>query len=271
MCHHKDSESLQMKSCILGLALILLASSNSTAAQKPEAVQEVSYCDLVKTPQEFVGKRIRVRAIYKYGFEIQHLDSPACCPVRGTKIWVEIESGLEGDSLKLYRKFPKGMGLALATLEGAFESGGPYGDGGYRLKFTVDKIVKLEGTARASAHHDPAWVPKNCETSDAASPKWNASTALHEVVHVDAVGQFVQEQPERYRYAYDAPTHKFTGKERDAESGLDNFEVRYMGAWLSLKLRETPGGLPFVVQFLQRVGTFSDSFHLASISVPSPN
>jgi hypothetical protein len=129
-----------MKSFVV--ALVLLISAGSAVAQKAEAVEEVSYCDLVKTPQQFAGRRIRVRAIYKYGFELQRLDSPNCCPERGTKIWVEIESGLEGDSLRLYRKFPKGMGLALATFEGRFESGGPYGDGGYPFKFTVDKMER---------------------------------------------------------------------------------------------------------------------------------
>lgn len=59
------------------------------------------------------------------------------------------------------------MGLALATFEGTFESGGPYGDGGYRLKFTVDKIEKLEAVAKPSTDHHPAWVPKDCETSNA--------------------------------------------------------------------------------------------------------
>jgi hypothetical protein len=43
------------------------------------------------------------------------------------------------------------------------------------------------------------------------------------------------------------------------------------GGWHTLKLLETLGGLPFAVRFLQRVGAFPDSFHLASISVPSPN
>ncbi len=28
-------------------------------------------------------------------------------------------------------------------------------------------------------------------------------------------------------YNYDAPAYEFTGKERDSESGLDNFGVRY--------------------------------------------
>lgn len=154
-----------MKIYILGIALGLLVSISSVAEQKAYPPQEISYCNLVKSPQQFAKKRIRVRAIYKYGFEIQRLDSPACCPEHGIKVWVEIKSGLEGDSRKLYRKFPRGMGLALATFEGTFESGGPYGDGGYRFKFTVDKIEKLEGTAKASPNGEPAWIPKDCETS----------------------------------------------------------------------------------------------------------
>jgi hypothetical protein len=156
-----------MKSYIGGQVLILSFSCCSAEAQKPEgAVQDVSYCELVKTPQSFSGKRIRVRAIYRYGFEIQRLGQPACCSERAIKIWVEMEAGLQGHSLKIYRKFPKGMGLALATFAGTFESGGPYGDGGYRFKFTVDQIEKLEATAKPSPSHDESWVPQNCDKAD---------------------------------------------------------------------------------------------------------
>jgi hypothetical protein len=82
-----------MKSCTIGLVLVLLASSCCAATQKPEStVQAVSYCDLVKAPQQFAGKRIRVRAIY--------------------------------------------------------------------------------------ADHHPAWVPKNCETSNAAPPKQAFSSCI---------------------------------------------------------------------------------------------
>jgi hypothetical protein len=162
-----------MKLSTAGLVFVLLAFSHSEVAQTPDAaVMEISYCDLVKAPQQFAGKRIRVRAIFKDGFEIQSLDPPACCPEYRAKIWVAIKDGLQRSSLKIYRKFPKGMGLSLATFEGTFQAGGPYGDGGYRLKLTVDKIEKLEATARISTHHEPAWVPKNCETSDAV-PKQN--------------------------------------------------------------------------------------------------
>src|SRR5579883_3651657 len=158
-----------MKPYTTVLLLGLLAPCCFAKPQRLNApAQEVSYCELVKTPMSFSGKRIRVRAIYKYGFEIQRLEQPTCCP-NAAKIWVEIHSGLEGNSLKLFRKFPKGMGLALATFVGTFESGGPYGDGGYRLKFSVDQIEKLEATAKPSPSREPAWVPKNCESSKAAT------------------------------------------------------------------------------------------------------
>ena len=145
-----------------GLIFTLLAFSHSGATQKPDVIaQEISYCDLIKAPQPFAGKRIRVRAIYKDGFEIQSLDPPACCAEHEAKIWVEMEAELQGGSLKLYRKFPKGMGLSRATFEGIFEAGGPYCDGGYRLKLIIDKIKKLEATAKISTRHEPAWVPKD--------------------------------------------------------------------------------------------------------------
>lgn len=171
------NKSSHIKLCIVGLVLVLLALLRPAEAQQSEATaQSVAYCDLIKAPQSFSGKRIRVRAIYKYGFEIQRLDPPMCCPERGLKIWVEMEEELQGDSRKLFRKLPRGMGLALATFVGTFESGGPYGDGGYRFKLTVDQIEKLEGTAKASPSHNPAWVPQNCEKSDAAPIKQIAPT-----------------------------------------------------------------------------------------------
>lgn len=157
-----------MKVCMLGM--FLLVSAASVSAQKPEPAQDVSYCELVKTPQHFKGKRIRVRAIYRYGFEVSSLDSPRCCPERGAKTWVEIEPELDRGSHRLYRKFPDGMGLALATFEGKFESGGPFGDGGYQLMLTVDKIENLEGVAKISVNHVPAWVPK-CDPPQTTQPR----------------------------------------------------------------------------------------------------
>jgi len=168
-----------MKHRTVGVVLALVNLSCLAAAEKPKSTaQEVSYCDLVKAPQLFSGKRIRVRAIDRYGFEISRLDPPACCSERGGKIWVEMNPGLGRGFRKLTHRFPKGMGLALATFDGTFEVGGPYGLGGYRFRLTVDKIEKIEATSKPSPH-EPSWVPKNCEPPSSASPLLPPPISFH--------------------------------------------------------------------------------------------
>ena len=125
---------------------------------------EISYCELAQNPSAFSGNRIRVRAVYRYAFEIQRLEAPACCSEAVPKIWVEIDATLEGTSRKLFHKFPKREGLVLATFTGTFESGGTYGTFADRHKFTIDQIENVERIARSSRKQDdPSWVPKNCE------------------------------------------------------------------------------------------------------------
>lgn len=85
---------------------------------------DVSYCTLMATPSAFSGKRVRVRAVFRSAFEIQRIEPATCCRREGAKVWVEIEPTLEGRSLRLYRRFPKGAGVVLATFTGRFESGG---------------------------------------------------------------------------------------------------------------------------------------------------
>jgi hypothetical protein len=155
---------MRLRALCLLMEVLILGSYVSSAKEPDFKSHAISYCDLVKSSQFFSGKRVRVRAIFRYGFEIQRLDPPDCCPELGDKIWVEIQPKLDGGSRKLYRKFPKGMGLVLVTLEGTFETEGPYGDGGYRSRLVVDRIERLEATAKASPH-EPRWVPQQCQSS----------------------------------------------------------------------------------------------------------
>jgi hypothetical protein len=112
---------------VAGLALLLLSFPGSSPAREHAIpVPTVTYCELVKAPESFAGKRIRVRAVYKYGFEIQRLDPPQCCPGKPVDIWVEL-GDLEGRSRRLARAFPKGMGLALGVFAGVFEGPAGYG------------------------------------------------------------------------------------------------------------------------------------------------
>jgi hypothetical protein len=68
-----------MKSCAIASAVFLLACRVAWADAMPEARLDVSYCQLAKDPSAFSGKRVRVRAIYHFGFEIQRLESLTCC------------------------------------------------------------------------------------------------------------------------------------------------------------------------------------------------
>src|SRR5271170_58582 len=174
-----------MRLSLFIFSLLLLNCSTARARNNPETPPlDVNYCPLSKDPSAFSGKRIRIRAIYRYMFEIQRLEPPACCPDRMDKTWVEIDAGLEGHSLRRFNKFPEGMGVVLVVFVGRFDTEGPYGDGGYRFKLTVDRIEALERTSRSSRRQDdPAWVPKNCDTSNAAPPEPNTATLLREAQH----------------------------------------------------------------------------------------
>jgi hypothetical protein len=123
---------------------------------------DVSYCQIAKDPSAWIGKRIRVRAIYNFGFEIERLQSPACCPEKGSKIWVQVGSDVDGRSEKIFHKLDKvGAGSALAVFVGRFEESP--GRMGERFRLVVDEIERVEKTARARDPVTREWVPKHCE------------------------------------------------------------------------------------------------------------
>jgi hypothetical protein len=135
--------------------------------------QDVDYCQLAKDPSSFIGKRIRVRALYVYGFEVQMLKSPGCCPVPEPKMGVDFDTAMDDRSEKLFHRLDKGMGFAVAVLVGRFErisnvsSQLPSGD---RFQLTVDRIERVEKSARFSGPgKTPSWVPRDCTVSTATS------------------------------------------------------------------------------------------------------
>ena len=137
--------------------------------------QEVTYCQLAKDPSSFLGKRIRVRALYVYGFELQMLKSPVCCPLPELKMGVDFDPAMDDRSEKLFHKLDKGMGFALAVFFGRFEritnvsSQLPSGD---RFQLTVDTVEKVERSVRSSGRRkDPSWVPRDCTVSISTAAK----------------------------------------------------------------------------------------------------
>jgi hypothetical protein len=114
------------------------------------ALEEVAFCDLIKTPSAFAGKRIRVRAVYRYAFEVQRLEAPACCSGETAKIWIEVDPFLKGKSLRLFHSLPKGQGVVLATFTGTFESGSTFGTFADKSELVVDGIERMERPSRSS-------------------------------------------------------------------------------------------------------------------------
>ena len=144
---------------------------------------KTSYCDLTNDPVSFVGKRVLVRAIYRYSFEVQDLDAPECCPGKNFKIWVEI-GPLDAKSKRLFRKFPKAMGLVLATFSGTFESGGPFVNGG-RYRLNVDEIEGLEAVGDPAKTSQLPWANHACKTGSSEPHADFSSSLVHESGHVD--------------------------------------------------------------------------------------
>ena len=165
---------------LLALSLLLLNCRPTHAGREPEATpQDVTYCQLAKDPSAFSGRRIRIRAIYSYMFEVSHLKSPTCCPERGALIWVDFDEELRGNSKKLFHKFPEGMGVVLAVFVGKIETGKVYGPFAERVRLVVDQIEKIEEKAKPRVGQNPSWVPQNCEFSGSscthARHRWNPS------------------------------------------------------------------------------------------------
>ena len=138
------------------------------AGDKPEVVpQDVTYCQLARDPSAYSGKRIRIRAIYSYMFEVSRLKSPTCCSDQNPQmqIWVDFDEELKGSSKRLLHKFPQGMGEVLVVFVGKIETGKVYGPFGERVRLVVDRIEKFEKKANPDACQDSSWVPQNCEPS----------------------------------------------------------------------------------------------------------
>ena len=134
----------------------------AVAADAPQdSLQQVSFCDLAKSPTAYAGKRIRVRGIYRYMFESSRLESSDCCPVNDFHIWVEVKPVLDDRSKRLFRKIDKGMGLGLVIFEGTFAERKTLEPAGDRFELRVDGISRVERTSPSSRQRDnPAWVPR---------------------------------------------------------------------------------------------------------------
>lgn len=53
-------------------------SGNQSAGKSSDEIIDVNFCDLIKTPEKYEQKQVRVKAIYRYGFEFSQMYSLKC-------------------------------------------------------------------------------------------------------------------------------------------------------------------------------------------------
>jgi hypothetical protein len=95
------------------LVLVLLLVSSGCATSLPESgkgppetlngIPLVSYCELMAAPKVYFNKEVRLRAVYRVGFEWQQVYSTHCLEAPNT--WVEVASD-EGCPDTIVRKGP---------------------------------------------------------------------------------------------------------------------------------------------------------------------
>jgi hypothetical protein len=119
------------------IAFFVLA--GSVTPQSP-----VVFCDLVRNPEKYNGREVTVRATYRYGFEWSELYCLDCLErgkARSGIAWLRIPSDLDDDSVRSFKKVPKGSGIVNLTVQGVFASGETYGhQNGYRYEIVAQKI-----------------------------------------------------------------------------------------------------------------------------------
>jgi len=124
------------------LSLLLTGTLSHATAQDRE-YPTVGYCDLMRSPEQYRGKVVRVTAIYRYGFEWSELYCLEC--VSEARTWVDLdESFVSSTKANVRKKIGPhgGQGRTVrVTMVGRFDVGGGYGHmGAYRFRLMVDRL-----------------------------------------------------------------------------------------------------------------------------------
>jgi hypothetical protein len=112
--------------------------------------QSINFGELISRPKDFDGKRVTVRATYRYGFEWQEL---YCVPSRKTvKVWLAIPPELPKPVQQVLKRLPKHQGTVNATFTGLFHGErSAFGDGGYQFQLDLEKLDQVQIVSKSGA------------------------------------------------------------------------------------------------------------------------
>ncbi len=133
-----------MREILLVLVLFLLPQGKDQTA-----VEMVSFCDILRSPEKFDGKQISIVASYRFGFEWQEL---LCISCRGkNKVWLELGDDHPRSLERQLRQLPKNQGIVNGVFTGIF-IGKPsaYGDGGYHYQLELLRLTNVTMVSRSS-------------------------------------------------------------------------------------------------------------------------
>lgn len=133
------------KKNLLILFLISTMSLNLKAQNiETKYIPTLTYSELIQNKEEYLGKIVRIKAFYIWGFEWQFLCDKDCKTLR-RETWVEF-----GELCKAsYRKLRKGKdklidNKAEILFEGVLSEGHFGHQNGYKFQFTVSCIEKFK-------------------------------------------------------------------------------------------------------------------------------
>ena len=124
-----------------------------------EEIPTVTYCDLVRDIEKYKDKTVRLRAIYRFGFEWSNIYCLECLGIESSSTWLDFADEMCDGSKKI-----KGNGFAGRTVRvqviGKFFTGGSYGQlGDAPNKFVVSCVEKVKTIAKDSSV--PQALPAN--------------------------------------------------------------------------------------------------------------
>jgi hypothetical protein len=105
----------------------------SSASPEPK----MDFCELMRHPEEYNGKLVKIRATWIYGFEWSYLHCLGC----EGRVWLETAE-LDETSEKALKRTPKGAAILNVDVEGVFQSGGGFGHmNGYKYQLRAQTMA----------------------------------------------------------------------------------------------------------------------------------
>jgi hypothetical protein len=125
------------------LAFIFFVSDNKAQTNKNQNMP-INYSELIQNKDSYLGKTVRVKAFYVWGFEWEFLCGKDC-KTRRNETWVEFGELCKGSKQKLKKGNDKFLdNKAEVVFEGVLSEGHFGHQNGYKFQFTVGCVEKFK-------------------------------------------------------------------------------------------------------------------------------